>query len=934
MRATKTSVALGLLAAVANAAPFKTSAVKRQDGGKIVAAHFMIGIMQNRESAADYDDDMKRAKAAGIDAFALNIAKDDYTDAQLGYAYESAANNDMKVFISFDYNYFETGENELVGAKLKDYCGKPGQLQVDGKCFASSFNGDTDPAKLFNAQTIRTAAGLDLYLVPNLSPTGIRDATSVDDIDGSFNWIGWDSNGANRAPTAEANVSTSEFDSKYTEWLGGKAYMAPVSPWFFTNFASKAWNFPGDLLWFRRWNEILALAPQMIEIITWNDYGESHYVGSDAETSKHTDDGSSAWANGMPHGGWLEMAEPFIAAYKAGAKEVTVSEEKLVYWYRPSPKAACGAFDGIDTLQDAVFVVALLKSAGKVTVTSGANTQTFDAPAGASAYQVDMGTGKQTFSLARDGADVLSGTGSLEISENCSPVNLNAFVGVAKGDSASVPATPSSPAPVSNTTDAAQVPEVTQTAAPIASVVSEIGSIVASLPAVSSPAVTPGAKPPVTSAEAAAGTYTATPSAVQPPSGGKCTATITASEQIRPTNCLGAGQAWAGDGDIPSRCQKTSGTVQVKFHQDTLLNVRYRTVEHLNFNPKIRDWNPPDSVREEFTPPKDRAHFADPDKKNLFSVATATDLTEGIGTLLTGVQLSQLTPEQLDDLALLVAERGVVFFRDQDLTTTTQVKLFEHYGILDKHPAQKDVRHVTIKGSSSDYRQDSVYTPWPQAGWHADTSFEINPPSYSMLRMEEHPEVGGDTAWVSQYGLFDALSPTYQTLFENLHAVHTSRLQYDTILDLWGVGPNRPPIDTHHPAVRTHPVTGLKAWNVNEGFVTGFAELKKAESDKLLDFANYHIHSADDHLVRWKWAVGSVAMWDNRAVIHRVIPGKYKPGARRGVRTTVFGEKPYLDPKSESREEKERRIEREQEKAVNGEPSNGQAVNGAKVNGN
>jgi hypothetical protein len=77
------------------------------------------------------------------------------------------------------------------------------------------------------------------------------------------------------------------------------------------------------------------------------------------------------------------------------------------------------------------------------------------------------------------------------------------------------------------------------------------------------------------------------------------------------------------------------------------------------------------------------------------------------------------------------------------------------------------------------------------------------------------------------------------------------------------VGPNRAPIDTHHPAVRTHPVTGLKALNVNGGFVTGFAELKKEESDNLINFFRYHIHSADDHYVRWKWAVGSVAMWDN-----------------------------------------------------------------------
>lgn len=30
---------------------------------------------------------------------------DPYTDTQLGYAYQSAANNDMKVFISFDFNW-------------------------------------------------------------------------------------------------------------------------------------------------------------------------------------------------------------------------------------------------------------------------------------------------------------------------------------------------------------------------------------------------------------------------------------------------------------------------------------------------------------------------------------------------------------------------------------------------------------------------------------------------------------------------------------------------------------------------------------------------------------------------------------------------------------------------------------------------------------
>ena len=58
-------------------------------------------------------------------------------------------------------------------------------------------------------------------------------------------------------------------------------------------------------------------------------------------------------------------------------------------------------------------------------------------------------------------------------------------------------------------------------------------------------------------------------------------------------------------------------------------------------------------------------------------------------------------------------------------------------------------------------------------------------------------------------------------------------------------------------------MTGLKALNVNLAYCTGFAELKKAESDALIQFLNLHIHSSDDHYVRWKWAVGSIALWDN-----------------------------------------------------------------------
>lgn len=65
------------------------------------------------------------------------------------------------------------------------------------------------------------------------------------------------------------------------------------------------------------------------------------------------------------------------------------------------------------------------------------------------------------------------------------------------------------------------------------------------------------------------------------------------------------------------------------------------------------------------------------------------------GTELQNVQISQLNTHQLDELVSLVNERGVVFFKDQDLTTERQVEIFEHFGILDKHTTQKVSFSVT-----------------------------------------------------------------------------------------------------------------------------------------------------------------------------------------------------------------------------------------------
>lgn len=313
----------------------------------------------------------------------------------------------------------------------------------------------------------------------------------------------------------------------------------------------------------------------------------------------------------------------------------------------------------------------------------------------------------------------------------------------------------------------------------------------------------------------------------------------------------------------------------------------------------VKNYVPPEEPVKEFTPPKDRAFYADPEKKNLLSAATEVrDLTPLIGTELIGIQLNNLNDKQKNELALLVAERGVVFFRDQSLNLEEQHELAKHYGIQDVDPNQLNPKHVVILSRDKPERGHSGFYNKESNDFHADHSYEINSPSYTLLRMEKSPPTGGDTLFASSYGLYATLSPTYQEFFTKLTAIHSSRRQYIASLENGGK-PRREAIDTEHPLVSTHPVTKLRALNYNPIFVESIPQLNKAESDHLLNFLKYHLHTADDIQVRWKWQPGSVAFWDGRAVLHKVIPGYYDKDNRQGFRTAVYSERAKFDPDSE-----------------------------------
>ncbi|KAK2624546.1 hypothetical protein QTJ16_006496 [Diplocarpon rosae] len=308
-------------------------------------------------------------------------------------------------------------------------------------------------------------------------------------------------------------------------------------------------------------------------------------------------------------------------------------------------------------------------------------------------------------------------------------------------------------------------------------------------------------------------------------------------------------------------------------------------------------------------PYEDKAHLGSPTFTNL--LATASDIFDynpKVGTEVHGVDLSTLTDAAKNDLALLIAIRGVVFFRNQkSFTIDAQRELGLYFGGLHKHATTAvpkrgdldDVHVVYTDEKSTDQR--AVFSP--SFLWHSDVTYELQPPSYTSLKVLTGPPRGGggDTLWSSQYAAYDALSTPMQQYLESLTALHSSHMQAEGTLAA-GRTVRRDPIVTEHPLIRSHPVTGWKALFFNPGFVTKIVGVPKLESDVIVGYLNEIVATTQELHVRFQWGKDDVAFWDNRITNHSASYG-FAPHRRHAVRVAVQAERPFLAPDARSQEE-------------------------------
>lgn len=113
-------------------------------------------------------------------------------------------------------------------------------------------------------------------------------------------------------------------------------------------------------------------------------------------------------------------------------------------------------------------------------------------------------------------------------------------------------------------------------------------------------------------------------------------------------------------------------------------------------------------------------------------------------------------------------------------------------------------------------------------------------------------------------------------MLDNLKTVHSSAKMINHARAAGGLV-RKDAVETVHPLVRIHPVTGKKCIFLNGEFITRIQGMKQAETKLLIDFLLQHMIAGHDFQARVRWQPRTIVMFDNRSTIRKWTPDGYLP---------------------------------------------------------
>jgi len=282
---------------------------------------------------------------------------------------------------------------------------------------------------------------------------------------------------------------------------------------------------------------------------------------------------------------------------------------------------------------------------------------------------------------------------------------------------------------------------------------------------------------------------------------------------------------------------------------------------------------------------------------------TVKPVAGALGAEIGGVDLARLDDATFAEIKSAWLAHLVVFFRDQNITPEQQIAFAKRFGEIHHHPFMQgmddypDILEI-IKEEGDSKAFGEV--------WHTDQMFNPKPAKATILYAKETPEAGGDTMFTNMYLAYETLSEPMRALLAGVKTFNVGerkklgRTSEITTREGRYAGnskmaaklkdPGELVTEACHPLVRTHPETGRKALYLSNHTQTldGF---KPGEARPIIDYLAAHAVEPE-FTCRFRWQVGSLAIWDNRCTQHRAL-NDYPGQRRRMHRITIAGDAPF-----------------------------------------
>ena len=255
-------------------------------------------------------------------------------------------------------------------------------------------------------------------------------------------------------------------------------------------------------------------------------------------------------------------------------------------------------------------------------------------------------------------------------------------------------------------------------------------------------------------------------------------------------------------------------------------------------------------------------------------------------------------------------DKHFICFKNQNLDGNSLAKFTKNFGDLEAYP-EKDktkgkieifnVSNISENGEHLSPNDQRVILQKNNSRWHTDSSYRYYPSIFSILYGQEtlpHEAKGGQTEFSNMLLAYENLSDDKKQLLEPLHQVHSyndiRRLEPGLPELTYEEKSNFPPVS--HPVIRVHPDRNYKKsiyFTSNTSLEIGGMGLE--EGKKLHGWLVDYI-SKDKFCYKHSWEKNDLIMWDNRVLLHRVIPYDYSKYRRAMIRGTVEGKVPVLGP--------------------------------------